>query len=720
MGKYGKTMSDSYQEVLEWTITAQELQEKKKVSKREIDKLEDGNEHGMVALKLAQSFGTPKEVKTVQDINKRHQRAGSIEYKDQKERDAIIRKYYNMAEVYEIGTKEYADHTKNMTPGQTVDEGRMKDIVTDVKDALGKIRHRVSQKGSKFIVSVDSNDEEDAQKAMKNHPLYVAGKLRVIPEETELDEALSPQDKKVIDTFYHTDKSMTGKMLKTDGKTLEKMGMGAQTIAKVIPQSGGEFKVVAKMDGRSTQEIVNYIKKTFPKQLVTYEEVELGEKKQLKPNAKFDFDLFSDMKGAKEANAELNKELHKAVRMKDKKSAVAHMRKIQNKYMKFGATDTEPSMTIGTVLDAIFENKEIAELKKRIELDEAKFQVNYSKNNKLYSKTINAKDEDDAEEKAIKKFKIDDDDIRSVVKEALDEVTMTKALNIDPKDVDRMKVLAVLYTRALKLPSGSPLQDKIKKEITKLRKQLGMNEAIEQKLDEMFDYVLLDKDNKIVGRYSGKDAKKNAQSDKNSAHLPPMRIPKGEVSKMKVYPISPKDKKGIGDMVLAIGEEVKLTEKIEYVEYKFKNSRDASSAKSYFDGIQLMKFDVNDDNISNGELMVDAGNKDMTKYHKEVMKKFRPKVMVQEKKLTDAEMKKREEIAKAIEKDDPDMPMDKKMAIATATAKRVAEEEEPDKPDTAKKVDQMRDDKKKTRIAQLQLQIAKATETINKLNTQEK
>ena len=50
-------------------------------------------------------------------------------------------------------------------------------------------------------------------------------------------------------------------------------------------------------------------------------------------------------------------------------------------------------------------------------LDEAKFQVNYAKNGKLFSKTINAKDEDDAESKAIKKFKITDDDIRSVVKE---------------------------------------------------------------------------------------------------------------------------------------------------------------------------------------------------------------------------------------------------------------------------------------------------------------
>ena len=48
--------------------------------------------------------------------------------------------------------------------------------------------------------------------------------------------------------------------------------------------------------------------------------------------------------------------------------------------------------------------------------------------------------------------------------------------------------------------------------------------------------------------------------------------------------------------------------------------------------------------------------------------------IIGEKTLTPAEIKKREEIAKAMERDDPDMPMDKKMAIATATAKKVAEE----------------------------------------------
>ena len=50
----------------------------------------------------------------------------------------------------------------------------------------------------------------------------------------------------------------------------------------------------------------------------------------------------------------------------------------------------------------------------------------------------------------------------------------------------------------------------------------------------------------------------------------------------------------------------------------------------------------------------------------------------------------------------------------------IKEEEEPQKSDGVKSVEQGRDDKKKTRIAQLQLQIAKATETINKLNAQEK
>lgn len=46
---------------------------------------------------------------------------------------------------------------------------------------------------------------------------------------------------------------------------------------------------------------------------------------------------------------------------------------------------------------------------------------------------------------------------------------------------------------------------------------------------------------------------------------------------------------------------------------------------------------------------------------------------LREKTLTPAEKKKREEVAKAIDRENPNMPMAKKMAIATATAKKVAE-----------------------------------------------
>ena len=43
-----------------------------------------------------------------------------------------------------------------------------------------------------------------------------------------------------------------------------------------------------------------------------------------------------------------------------------------------------------------------------------------------------------------------------------------------------------------------------------------------------------------------------------------------------------------------------------------------------------MSFDINDDNLNGGELAVDAGNKDMTKYHKQVMQKFKPKIQMSE------------------------------------------------------------------------------------------
>ena len=134
----------------------------------------------------------------------------------------------------------------------------------------------------------------------------------------------------------------------------------------------------------------------------------------------------------------------------------------------------------------------------------------------------------------------------------------------------------------------------------------------EVELDEAMKYThaVVDPDGKVAGMTTDeKDAK-----DIASRH-------KGKVVKLK-KPIAQK----VGDMMI----NRPLKEKVEYVEYKFKNKNDAMAVKKMLDGIQLMSFDINDDNISGGELAVDAGKKDMTKYHKEIMKKYRPKVITQE------------------------------------------------------------------------------------------
>ena len=75
-------------------------------------------------------------------------------------------------------------------------------------------------------------------------------------------------------------------------------------------------------------------------------------------------------------------------------------------------------------------------------------------------------------------------------------------------------------------------------------------------------------------------------------------------------------------------------------------------------------------NISSGTLQSRASK--VGKVHTGMTQ--REEIEIDEKHLTPAELKKREQVAKAIERENPDMPMDKKMAIATATAKKAFED----------------------------------------------
>ena len=102
-------------------------------------------------------------------------------------------------------------------------------------------------------------------------------------EEVELGEVVSAKDKKVIDDFVQANKgtgaqnfTQRGSIVDYEGRSLEKSGMGAQQIASIEsdPKDSHKIKIRAKMDGKSTQSIVNYLKKSAKKYNIKVEHFE--------------------------------------------------------------------------------------------------------------------------------------------------------------------------------------------------------------------------------------------------------------------------------------------------------------------------------------------------------------------------------------------------------------------------------------------------------------
>ena len=199
-----------------------------KVTKKERDRLEDENQHGELALKLTKAYGTPAEVKKIEAINKRHDKSGSIERKDQQERDKISNKYYKMAEEADLDEavkvgdnvkvklirkgREYIEkgkvtkiekdsiivkHDFSRTPSKVkmtdiVKEEVELDELMDPKKHVGK-----SKKNPDMFCVFDTNgnevklfkDKKDAEEyAVKNHDMLMGRESK--KEEAELDEAM--------------------------------------------------------------------------------------------------------------------------------------------------------------------------------------------------------------------------------------------------------------------------------------------------------------------------------------------------------------------------------------------------------------------------------------------------------------------------------------------------------------------------------------------------
>ena len=127
------------------------------------------------------------------------------------------------------------------------------------------------------------------------------------------------------------------------------------------------------------------VKKKYPKEYDTNavqdlirkhaemnEQMMFDEGKKLKSGVDIDFELYSDPK-KKAANMAMNNEIRRAQMMKDYKTAREYMNKVQKKYSKLGAEDSEADRTIDKILGVVFGKGNMGADKKLfeyIELDE--------------------------------------------------------------------------------------------------------------------------------------------------------------------------------------------------------------------------------------------------------------------------------------------------------------------------------------------------------------
>ena len=83
-----------------------------------------------------------------------------------------------------------------------------------------------------------------------------------------------------------------------------------------------------------------------------------------------------------------------------------------------------------------------------------------------------------------------------------------------------------------------------------------------------------------------------------------------------------------------MNEDQNLEEKVEYIEYKFRNSKQAVEVVRFVQAMNTgvpRNLDINDDQENKGIIVFDAGREDFTKIHKMIVKKFRPQILAVEK-----------------------------------------------------------------------------------------
>jgi len=149
-------------------------------------------------------------------------------------------------------------------------------VWTEASKIKSKWKKMSTAQRTKWLDKIDdlarkqNTSDEDVRAIRDEFGLHMSEEVEVA--EAVLDEALKPRDKAVIDAFYSRKGNLASNLLSVEGGKLTKMGMGGQEIAI---WKNDKIVINAKMDVKSTEEIVRYMKKSIPSGV--FEEVEIAE-----------------------------------------------------------------------------------------------------------------------------------------------------------------------------------------------------------------------------------------------------------------------------------------------------------------------------------------------------------------------------------------------------------------------------------------------------------
>ena len=200
----------------------------------------------------------------------------------------FIERILKQREARKVVEEVELDEAKSQGMFIVLEKGSKNKVIGQFKRKEQAINMMKKNAGSKIIQigKFATDDGKPVDIKVGDNLSYTRVKLATkIKEEVELDEVVSAKDKKVIDDFVQMNKgtgaqnfTQRGSIVDYEGRSLEKSGMGAQQIASLETDGNKhKIKVHAKMDGRSTESIVNYLKKSAKKYNVKVEETDLEE-----------------------------------------------------------------------------------------------------------------------------------------------------------------------------------------------------------------------------------------------------------------------------------------------------------------------------------------------------------------------------------------------------------------------------------------------------------